>query len=343
MASNSRQTGGRGCPARLCKMVGLVLLLCSAAASAQELAPDTRRAALELAAQGDEAWARGDFTAALGKFAQARALVPAPTLAVRHGECLEKLGRLIDAAKVFQEAADFSLPANASEPFRKAVAAARPRAEATQARIPLLEIVVQAEQSAQATVSLDGQAVPQEQWASPFRVDPGAHLVKAVAGGAEASERVVLEEGARVRVVLRPERPADAVAAAKPAPSPDVGASPTKAEERRGSLRTWAWVGLGIGAAGTLAGLATGIAVLKMRNDLDDSGCTGSVCKTSQGGDVRTYNRLRTASVAGFVVGGLGIATGAILWLVEPRSDRVNRQAFMPFVAPGSVGVAGVF
>lgn len=341
MVSESRQAIRRGCPAGL-GLAAAVLLLGSAMAFAQEMDPDTRRAALDMAAEGDEAWTRGDFPASLERFTQARALVPAPTLVFRQGECLEKLGRLVDAANVFREAAGFPLAANASEPFRKAVTAARVRVEALQPRIPILEIVVQADPSGPATVALDGQALPQERWALPMRVDPGAHLVKAAAGHVEASERVVLDEGARVRIVLHLEPPANVVAAA-PAPAREAETSPAKPEERRGTLRPWAWVGLGIGAAGTLTGLGTGIAVLKMRNDLDDGGCVSSVCKTSQSGDVRTYNALRTASVAGFVVGGLGLVTGVILWFAEPRGDRGNRQAFLPFVAPGSVGVAGTF
>jgi hypothetical protein len=321
---------------------GLALLLPTAAASAQELDPETRRAALELAAMGDEAWGRGDYPAALEKFSQARVLVPAPTLALRQSECLEKLGRLIDASAVLQDTAEFPLAANASLPFRKAVAAARVRAEAMLARIPTLEIVMQGVPSAQATVSLDGKALTQEQWASPIRVDPGAHQVKAVAGSAVASERVMLDEGAHTQIVLRPELPANAAIAAQPESVASLAAEATP-EKRHGQLRTWAWVGLGIGATGVLAGLATGIGVLVMRNDLDHGGCVASVCKPSQGGDVRVYNALRTASVAGFVVGGFGLASGAVLWFAEVRGERANHQSFLPFVGPGSVGVAGTF
>jgi hypothetical protein len=301
------------------------------------LDPEKRRAALDLAARGDEAWSRGDFADALGKFTGARALVPAPTLAVRQGECLEKLGRLIEAAAVFGEAARFPLTGNVSEPFRQAVTLAGAHLEGLKIRIPTLAIEVISPGDPEPRVALDGKALPKEQWSQAIPLDPGIHQVTASGGAGEIADRVRLSEGERARIVLRP---------TPPPPHPPTELSTKVATDHAPpTLRPWAWVGFGVGAAGTLAGLGTGIAVLKWRNDLDDGGCVATVCPTRQQGEVGTYNTLRTASVVGFVAGGVGFATGAILWFLDSGKpgSRKGGLTLAPTLGPGSAGVIGTF
>ena len=307
--------------------------------TAQDLDPEKRRAALDLATGGDEAWARGEFALALGKFTEARALVPAPTLALRQGECLEKLGRLIEAAAVFDEAARFPLGANTSEPFRQAVATAGVRMEGLAARIPTLTIEVIGAAASDVSLSVDGVPLPRERWAKPVQADPGPHAVKATAGTRETAEPLVLRAGERARIVLR--LPPASPSTPSPAAPPLTESSTPMATAR--PLRTWAWIGLGTGATFTLVGLGTGLAVLKWRSDLDKDGCVATVCPTHQRGEVGTYNTLRTASVVGFMAGGVGLAAGVILWVLDRPPHRGASHALAPFLGPGSAGVTGSF
>jgi hypothetical protein len=54
-------------------------------------------------------------------------------------------------------------------------------------------------------------------------------------------------------------------------------------------------------------------------------------------------NEARTAgnlSTTGFVIGGLGLATGAVLWFARPFGPRAN---VVVAVAPGSIEVRGAW
>jgi hypothetical protein len=50
------------------------------------------------------------------------------------------------------------------------------------------------------------------------------------------------------------------------------------------------------------------------------------------------YNALRTASMVGFIVGGIGIAAGTTLVLTSPSQNQVGL-----YVTPNSAGLHGVF
>jgi len=318
-------------------------LLLATAARAQDIDPEVRRVALETAASGDVLFAQGDYVAALGQFTRAAELVSAPTLLLRQGECLEKMGRLIEAAEAYRKAADFAVQDNTTEPFRLAVATAKVRLTTINARIAHLELIVQADQPESVRVTMNERPVSAPQRQTAMALNPGQYRVKAVAGSRMAIADVILEEGSQKQVTLRLFRaPApDLTPNFVPAPVPRLPSSDTR---RRSSHQdTVGWVAVGVGAAGILTGVATGVEVLHLKQELDQHGCVNSVCGPGQRQDVHTYNSLRVASTAGFIVGGVGLVVGVALVHFMPRSQQASRKRLIPWLGIGSAGVAGAF
>jgi hypothetical protein len=83
---------------------------------------------------------------------------------------------------------------------------------------------------------------------------------------------------------------------------------------------------------------------MSSRSTLEDEGCSANHCYTDQSDDVDAYNSMRTFSTVGFVVGGVGLATGLALLLTAPSpADAPSTAHVTPWVGWGSAGVAGKF
>ena len=316
-------------------------LLFAVTAGAQEIDSQVRQAALALAARGDELFKNGDYAAALAEFTRAGELVSAPTLILRQAECLEKLGRLVEAAETFRKVAEFTLQDDATEPFQLAVTAAKERLVAVEARIARLEIIVQAENPGAAFVTLNDQPLSVTQRQKALELNPGRYSVKAVADSHSAFEEVILEPGTHKQVTLNLLPAASVAPRSNSSPAHDAHASAA----RGGTSLEYSlgWVSLGIGAAGILTGAVTGIEVLHLKHELDRKGCVDTVCGSQQRQDVQTYNSLRLVSTTGFVVGGVGLAVGGALLYFTPRAERAGRDRLTPWLGIGSAGFSGSF
>jgi hypothetical protein len=134
---------------------------------------------------------------------------------------------------------------------------------------------------------LDGRALP---------LDPGQHVLRLSSDGANAERALFVLEGERNRRV-----DVDLVA-----PSPSTPHAP------RGP-----WIVGGVGVAALVAGgIMTG--VLLHEKAVNDAGCPGSTCTPAGKSAAETGDALGPVTTATFVVGGAGVAAGAI-WLLIAR------------------------
>lgn len=124
-------------------------------------------------------------------------------------------------------------------------------------------------------------------------------------------------------------------------PSPPMTASTSAISSGGGAKRTWGWAVLGVGAAGLVAGAATGISV--MSNSSLRTNCPSGTCDPSKVSNrsLDSYNHMRDVSTAGFIVGGVGTVVGATLLLWTPRS--ASKPGMALWMGPSSAGVKGAF
>jgi hypothetical protein len=204
--------------------------------------------------------------------------------------------------------------------------------------LPEKPALLTVETDASASVTVDGRPVAATPMAGPVEVPAGSHFVALTKNGYKAFTReVVLERGRETKV-------------------------PAKLESS--GQRTVAWVVLGTGAAGLVAGgIFTGMAIAQQnsaQNILDAQG-RGNIPP----GDVDTYrsavdarDQWRTASIITFGAAAGVLAVGGALWLFDKPSVELSGPApeappkpteqpkhndmemgLLPWVGPGGAGV----
>lgn len=193
-----------------------------------------------------------------------------------------------------------------------------------------------------ASVLLDGE--PASRGAGPYYLELGKHEVRVEQEGYKPETRVVDVKQTKpitVEVMLRAEAPVIVPAPAVAAPAP-VSAPPAALQSAAPAPspdHTWAYVTLGVGAAGVAAGSAFGLLALGRKNELEPL-CPNGVCPASAQATLDAANRWATLSTASWVVGGLALAGGAYLYVATP-GERAPAAALR--VGPASVSLEGSF
>ncbi|MBX3207051.1 MAG: hypothetical protein KF764_18535 [Labilithrix sp.] len=346
-------------PGRLLRSaLGATLLLAAttSTALAAEPSPADIAQARDLGQQAKAAFDAGDFAESEKLWTGAANLYPAaPTITLGLARTQAKLGKLVLAQESYNKIIrEQSQNTSAPPAFKDALEAARAEVSLVSSRIASVVIVV--EGAPNPTVTLDGQPVSSAGLGLKRPVDPGSHVVRAEATGykvAETSFQVAESGSAEARLTL--DKAPEPAGAAAPAP---VSAPPESAPEKS-SNKTLAIAALGVGGAGLVFGSITGVLALGKHGELADR-CPDGKCPPDARGDVDGYETMGTLSTIGFIVGGVGIAAGAVLWFTAPKAapEHATRGAasgsrrdtrspsgftWTPYVGAGGGGVTGRF
>jgi hypothetical protein len=274
----------------------------------------------QLYQQGRDAARGKNWALACARFLVSQEREPAPGTLLNLADCEEHLGRLLDALGHFETAA------RTFKPGDERVLYARQRALAVAGRAPKLTIRLDPGAVPDTAVELDGVAGPAPS-DKPILVDPGEHVivvraprrapVRSTIRMAEGEAReLVLSPGGAVATEPGPVASARAVEpGASPAPHVATVSDPAPLEP----LRPAGYASLAVGALGLGIGTLGGLLTLSAKGAADDA-CTQSGC-TEAGLNAESRGKTwSTISTVGFVVGGLGLATGALLlWLAPSR------------------------
>src|SRR5258708_7249627 len=124
-------------------------------------------------------------------------------------------------------------------------------------------------------------------------------------------------------------------------PPPPVVAAPAPVPDRKNltSLRPWAYVGAGVGAAGLLSFALFGALA---RSDYDDlqAACGGGPCPASKQDEIASGRTKQTIANVSLVFGILGAAAGATLFVLSMPKD-VPVSSVSLVVSPAGIGVGG--
>ena len=305
-------------------------------ARAQAPDPSVVSAARALAEEAFALYDKGQYPAALDKFNRADELVHAPTMGLGAARCLERSGHWVAAAERYRAVSRVEPGRDASEAFKQAVSDAAKEGQALLAKIPKLRISIAGAPPGEVSVTLDGAPVPAALLGLPRPTDPGHHRLTGARGTDVAVKELDLAAGDDVAVTLEL---TPAAARLAPVPPQQQGGGSTQ--------RVIGWVGLGVGAVGLVVGGATLGVVLHDRSALVAShGCTNDLAcmPPATQAQVNGYNTVRSLPTAGFVVGGVGVAVGAVLLLTAPRARPPLRALrLQPWLGPDGAGVTGVF
>jgi hypothetical protein len=193
------------------------------------------------------------------------------------------------------------------------------------------------------TVSVDGQPLADKLRGVAIPCDPGEHTFTFQAlGSAPVTMTYVIKEGEsarRERVVLTV--PAASAPPAPPSPASNPTAAPPVSGSNGSTQRTVAWVAGGLGVAGIAVGSVFGLLAIGA-NNAQQSDCQSASSCSSRSAALSDHNTTLTdgaISTAGFIAGGILLATSAALFLTAPS------VVVAPNVGPGTAGLrfAGTF
>ncbi len=340
--------------ARHSSQLGIILVAALWSLPSVAMEASNKEAIRLLANEAASEYEAGHYNAALEKFQRAFDTAKVPRLAVWLAKTQAKLGHLVVANEMYRQA--LNLEKNdlwVGTTQQEAQQEAEQELAALQPRIPRLTVRVEGANPNDVALRIDDVDVPSTLIGVERLVDPGLRQIVGRVGDKEVREQATLAEGERKEIVLTffqssptfaspvnteaaPKQPVLATAVATPQSSTlqVTGDSHAKAQ------RTWGWVSLGIGAAGAVFGATTGVMTIVQHGKLS-SDCPNHQCLPPYWSDSRSFDTLRHLTTIGFVVAGVGAATGVTLLLTSPKNE--SKPTASLWLAPASAGVKGKF
>jgi hypothetical protein len=298
-----------------------VLVLACALAHAPRASAQPRDpiAAEALFRDGRAAAGKQDWPTACAKFEGSLRLDPAVGTVFNLADCKEHVGKLASAWQLFERVVH-ELPAGDDR-----LSIAKGRRDALGKRVPRLTLRLGEGAPSGTTVRRDEVELGGASLGTALPVDPGKHVVTIRAPGRKTrTVTIEIGEGDRKEV--------------------DVLPGPEGEDEATGSgggigKRAIGFVVGGVGVAGLVTGLATGIAVLQKKSTADDH-CPNKSCDQTGYDAVQAGRTLGPVTTVMLVVGLAGVSVGTTLVLLG--DGKKGEVALVPSVGPRSGGVAMV-
>ncbi len=194
------------------------------------------------------------------------------------------------------------------------------------------------------TVKMDGEPLAERLEGTAISLDPGAHTFTFDSPGQpQITKQLVVREGQKDRREAIQFGGGSSSSTSKPAASvvtiggpPSSTATPTETSRGSSSQKVVGYASIGLGVAGVAVGTIFGLSSMSKHNDAKDA-CPAA-CTDANG--VKLWDDARSAgniSTIGFIVGGLGLAGGAILVLTAKPADTTVG------VGPGSIRLRGTW
>jgi hypothetical protein len=326
-------------------LLGVTVLSSAPHASAAGKSGGSQPAAEALFNQGRELMTAGKFSEACPKFEASQQLDPGLGTMLNLADCYEKTGRTASAWAEYREA----IPLARAAGSKVRLDLATERAQALQERLSTLTIRAMSgdDEDVHLEVRRDGVALQEAELGSPIPVDPGEHVVEALAPGKQpwSSKVQVIGDAAKVSVEIPKLQATGAQATAASTVPSSVATTPANTppatdKPANGAQQRLGLVVGGVGVVGIGLGAFFGLQASSKWSDAKGK-CTDYPYGCATGAaDLRSSAHSRaTASTVAFVAGGALLATGLVLYLTAPAKKESVALSF----GPGSAFVQGSF
>jgi hypothetical protein len=349
-----------------CLAVSASLVLGGAAAPARAQSDDDRATARALGQDGQQLLDAKDYKTAEDRYRRADKLVHAPTLMIGLARALAGEGKYVEAQETYNRMVREGVPPGAPEVFKRAIEAAKREVEGVAPKVAAVTITVKTSAGgdvADPKVLLDDRPINSASLGVRRAVDPGSHVLRVSADGFKSAEMTfnVNEGGSTDQpIVLEKDLTGAAGAGAAGAGAPAAGAagaatgtggstSGLPAETTSsGKHSVLPWVAFGVGGAGLIVGSITGLLAVGDHSTLANN-CMNGTCPPSQDSNLSSYHTMGLLSTVGFIVAGVGAATGVVLLIAQPKGDSAAAPPaaagiqIAPTLGLGSIGAVGTF
>ncbi len=329
---------------RVSFFLGVTVFSIALNAGAQGKSSGNRAAAEALFNQGRDLMTAGKFAQACPKFEASQQLDPGLGTMLNLAECYEKTGRTASAWAEYREA----IPLARATGSKARQDLASERAQALQERLSTLTIRAMSGDDAGAHLEVrrDGVALQEAEFGSPIPVDPGEHVIEAVAPGKQpwSSKVQVGANAAKVSVEIPKLEAADG----KPAEAgplavtttPDNTPPPSDKPASSAAQRTTGLVLGGVGVVGVGLGTFFGLQASSKWSDAKKKCTDYPYGCGAEGADLRSSaSSAASVSTVAFIAGGALLAAGVVLYFTAPS----KKESVALAVGPGSAFVQGSF
>ncbi|MGO9713096.1 MAG: tetratricopeptide repeat protein [Polyangiaceae bacterium] len=312
-----------------CALVA-ALAVVTAGSPARATGAEDKAAAEVLFNDAQSLMAHKDYEGACAKFAESLKLDPGIGVTLHLADCYEKQGKPASAWATFEEARE--LATKEGDTTRADVAARH--AATLEPTLSTLTVTVTGVVPG-LVVTRNGVQVGQAQWGIAVPVDPGPQVIAAEAPGYRRWETTTHVPGDHSRAVVTLPELVPLPPSATPSPSPEpLAASPSSAASPAGPpppqassvMGTRKILGLAVGGAGVVGigvGIARGLVAASKLSDSDANGhCIANTpnCDATGAALRDDAKSAATASTVAFIVGGVAVAAGVLLYVTAPSS-----------------------
>ena len=270
-----------------------------------------------------------DYERACPKLAESFRLEPATGTLLALAMCHEGQGRIATAWAEYADAA--ARARREGRPDREQ--AAREWAGALESRLSTMTISVSdaAAKTAGLEVKRDGVVVGTGAWGTAVPVDPGEHVIEAVAPGKKPWTRTVAVRAASSRETLM-----------VPALEDVSRSQPLPVEEGKRGISPLQQTGLVFGGLGVVAlGVGTFYGLQAIRkNDNSKAGCDDTGCDPAAKQERLEARTAGNVSTFSFIGGGALVIGGAVMYFAGASSAPKHGVRVLPAAGRATLGVA---
>lgn len=290
--------------------------------------------------RGKDLFAAKKYDEALAEFRGSSDIVASPNARFYAARCLRELGRLVEAYVEFGRASVEAREHLAEDPrYQKTADAAAAERDALAPQLGFVNVRVDhAEENS--TLRVGSDEIRRGGWNEPIPVRPGqTEIVLETPSKKPLRVTVTLAAGEK-KTVGFDAASAESDAPAQVAPTQTVDAEP---KSDRTKLRPWAFVAGGVGAVGLITFAIFGSMSSSTFDDLKNA-CGNGPCPANRQNDIDKGRSQQTVANVGLVLGVLGVAAGATLFVlsIPPKEKKTEARAAL-VVGPQWLGVEGTF
>jgi hypothetical protein len=276
--------------------------------------------------EAERLMAQGKFNDACPKYAESQRLEPQLGTLLHLADCLEQNGQTASAWASFREASEVAEKKGDTRRAlaEKRIAALLPRLSKLQINVP---------PGSNFHIERDAIVVGTALWSAPVPTDPGAHTITASAPGRRSwTGTAVVKADGSTTVIEVPELEKEVPTSPETSVSPAAAAATTTAapaDAGQKSVLAERWPALvagGVGVVGVVVGSVFGLKSMSSHDDAEKN-CDGNTCTAA--GVAARDDALAAGNVStiAFIIGGVGLATGTVLWFTLPSGSDARAAA----------------
>jgi hypothetical protein len=331
--------------------IGLMTVASAAVALAEGASVDAASKEQTVAAQkafeaADVLYDAKHFTEALAAFRASHDVVKSPNTRLMIARSLRELGRLGEAYSEAKAALVEAEEVSQRHPrYTETAKAAREDLKALEARVGFVKVdLTKVADTEDLSAKIGERSFDAATLGDAIAVTPGATPIVVTAGDKKYHRDLSVAAGSTqtVSVDFAPAGSMDSDEAAEPkaAEPPPEAPGVVARVGPDSSMRTWAYVAGGIGAAGLVTFGVFGLLNNSSYSSLDDE-CPSGRCPPGRNDDIEAGRRYQLIANVGLGVGIVGVAAGTTLFLLGSKSSEQPQTALR--IAPGAVSVESRF